>query len=65
MLIGYARVSTLDQVAGFEAQLRELTTAGCERIFRTLTHIKANRERLIQKKTIKAARVSWPARVVG
>ena len=34
MKIGYARASTLDQVAGFEAQLRELETQGCERIYR-------------------------------
>src|SRR5437763_3757802 len=33
MLIGYARTSTLDQTAGFEAQLNELTHAGCEKVF--------------------------------
>lgn len=33
MLIGYARTSTLDQTAGLEAQTRDLTAAGCERIF--------------------------------
>lgn len=33
MNIGYARTSTSDQMAGFEAQLRELTTASCEKIF--------------------------------
>jgi DNA invertase Pin-like site-specific DNA recombinase len=33
LLIGYARTSTLDQTAGFEAQIRELQQAGCERIF--------------------------------
>jgi len=33
MLIGYARTSTLDQSAGFEAQLRDLKAAGCEKIF--------------------------------
>lgn len=33
MLIGYARTSTADQEAGLEAQQRDLTTAGCERIF--------------------------------
>jgi DNA invertase Pin-like site-specific DNA recombinase len=31
--IGYARTSTLDQVAGFEAQRRDLEAAGCTRIF--------------------------------
>src|SRR4051794_741016 len=34
MKVGYARTSTLDQKAGFEAQLRELEEAGCEKIFR-------------------------------
>jgi DNA invertase Pin-like site-specific DNA recombinase len=34
MLIGYARTSTLDQTAGFEAQLTELAQAGCEKVFR-------------------------------
>lgn len=33
MRIGYARTSTLDQKAGLEAQERELTQAGCERLF--------------------------------
>jgi DNA invertase Pin-like site-specific DNA recombinase len=32
MLIGYARTSTLEQVAGYEAQHRELRAAGCERL---------------------------------
>ena len=34
MLIGYARTSTLDQMAGFEAQLSELTQGGCQKVFR-------------------------------
>lgn len=33
MRIGYARTSTLDQKAGLEAQERDLTSAGCERLF--------------------------------
>ena len=33
MFIGYARTSTIDQRAGFEAQLLELKAYGCERIF--------------------------------
>ena len=33
MLVGYARTSTLEQEAGFEAQTRELTAIGAERIF--------------------------------
>ena len=33
MIIGYARTSTLDQKAGFEAQVRDLKIAGCDKIF--------------------------------
>jgi DNA invertase Pin-like site-specific DNA recombinase len=33
MIVGYARTSTLDQQAGFDAQLHDLTGAGCERVF--------------------------------
>jgi DNA invertase Pin-like site-specific DNA recombinase len=33
MLIGYARTSTHDQVAGLAAQQQALTDAGCEKIF--------------------------------
>jgi len=32
MLIGYARTSTLDQKASIDAQVRDLTGAGCEKI---------------------------------
>lgn len=34
MIIGYARTSTTDQIAGLEAQLRELQFAGCTKIFK-------------------------------
>ncbi|WP_027565280.1 recombinase family protein [Bradyrhizobium sp. URHA0013] len=33
MLVGYARVSTVEQDAGFAAQLNELTRVGCEKLF--------------------------------
>ena len=33
VLIGYARTSTIDQKAGFEAQLRDLNAAGCTKVF--------------------------------
>jgi DNA invertase Pin-like site-specific DNA recombinase len=33
MNIGYARTSTTEQVAGFEAQIKELESIGCEKIF--------------------------------
>lgn len=32
-IIGYARTSTRDQVAGLEAQKRDLENVGCERVF--------------------------------
>lgn len=34
MKIGYGRTSTLEQLAGMEAQLRDLHAAGCEKLFR-------------------------------
>ncbi len=34
MKVGYAGTSTLEQVAGFEAQIAALEAAGCERVFR-------------------------------
>ena len=33
MKIGYARTSTVDQEAGFDAQLRDLGADGCEKMF--------------------------------
>lgn len=33
-LVGYARTSTTDQKAGLEAQLRDLSAAGCKKVFR-------------------------------
>jgi DNA invertase Pin-like site-specific DNA recombinase len=33
MLVGYARVSTLEQVASIEAQEVELASTGCEKVF--------------------------------
>lgn len=47
MLIGYARVSTLDQVAGLEAQIRELGATGCtEKIFSERVSSVAQRDQL-------------------
>jgi DNA invertase Pin-like site-specific DNA recombinase len=37
MLIGYARTSTTDQIAGLEAQERDLSAQGCERLWREQT----------------------------
>ncbi len=33
MLIGYARTSTLEQIAGIEAQVRDLSALGCKKVF--------------------------------
>lgn len=46
MLIGYARTSTVEQVAGYEAQQRDLEAAGCERIFQEQVSSVAQREQL-------------------
>ena len=37
MLVGYARVSTVEQEAGFEAQIRELKALGCKKLFQEQT----------------------------
>ncbi len=46
MLIGYARTSTTDQQAGFDAQLVELETYGCEHIFKEQVSAVASRGEL-------------------
>lgn len=46
MNLGYARVSTVDQEAGFAAQLRELEAAGVERIFEEKVSSVAGRPQL-------------------
>lgn len=33
-VIGYARTSTVEQVAGLDAQLRDLTAAGCTKVYK-------------------------------
>jgi DNA invertase Pin-like site-specific DNA recombinase len=33
MIVGYARTSTVEQIAGFEAQVKALKEAGCEKLF--------------------------------
>ncbi len=37
MKVGYARTSTVEQEAGFKAQIKELKAAGCQRTFREQT----------------------------
>ena len=46
MIIGYARTSTSDQVAGFEAQIAELTKAGADRIFQEQVSSVSHRDQL-------------------
>jgi DNA invertase Pin-like site-specific DNA recombinase len=46
MLIGYARVSTTDQVAGLEAQQRDLSATGCSKLFTERVSSVAQRDRL-------------------
>jgi DNA invertase Pin-like site-specific DNA recombinase len=44
--VGYARTSTIDQVAGFEAQLAELEKTECEEIFQEQVSATGKRPRL-------------------
>lgn len=46
MQIGYARTSTLEQVAGFDAQKRDLEAAGCKKVFAEQVSSVAQREQL-------------------
>lgn len=48
MLIGYARTSTLEQKAGFDAQIKELQQLGCEKIFKEQVSSVAKRDQLDQ-----------------
>jgi len=48
MNLGYARVSTVDQQAGYDAQIRELEAAGVERIFEEKVSSVAQRPQLEQ-----------------
>ena len=42
MQVGCARNSTIEQEAGFEAQLRQLKAAGCDKVF--AEHVSANEQ---------------------
>ena len=46
MDIGYCRTSTIEQEAGFEAQLRELELCGCEKVFKEQVSSIAQRAQL-------------------
>jgi DNA invertase Pin-like site-specific DNA recombinase len=45
-IVGYARTSTADQIAGFEAQVTELTAAGATKIFKEQVSSVAERAKL-------------------
>src|SRR5262245_61051640 len=47
MHIGYARTSTTEQVAGFDAQRRDLKKARCKRVFAQQVSSVAQRDQLI------------------
>ena len=46
MKIGYARTSTVEQIAGLDAQERELQAAGAEKVFSERVSSVAKREQL-------------------
>jgi DNA invertase Pin-like site-specific DNA recombinase len=46
MIVGLARVSTCDQKAGLDVQLRDLRAAGCERVFAEEVSAVGKREQL-------------------
>src|SRR5690349_23308199 len=46
MIVGYARTSSLAQLAGLEAQERDLRAAGCEKIFSEQVSSVAERQQL-------------------
>jgi DNA invertase Pin-like site-specific DNA recombinase len=46
MIVGYSRTSTVEQTAGFEAQLKELNAAGCEKVFKEQVSSVADRAQL-------------------
>lgn len=46
MIVGYARTSTANQVAGFEAQMKALQTIGCEKVFQEQVSSRSTRPQL-------------------
>ena len=47
MFVGYCRTSTIEQKAGYEAQLRDLKSQGCEKIFsEQVSSVNSNRPEL-------------------
>ncbi len=48
MMVGYARTSTAEQAAGLDAQVRDLTAAGCEEVYSEKASSVAQRAELTQ-----------------
>jgi len=48
MMVGYARTSTAEQAAGLDAQVRDLTAAGCEEVYSEKVSSVAQRAELTQ-----------------
>src|ERR1700687_4444432 len=46
MIVGYARTSSLGQIAGLEAQEHDLRAVGCDKIFREQVSSVAERQQL-------------------
>ena len=46
MLVGYGRTSTLDQIAGLEAQISQLGATGCEKVFTDQVSSVARRDQM-------------------
>jgi DNA invertase Pin-like site-specific DNA recombinase len=46
MIVGYARTSTVEQIAGFESQLLALKKAGCEKVYQEQVSSIGNRVQL-------------------
>lgn len=47
MIVGYARTSTVEQIAGYEAQLRDLKSQGCDKVFsEQVSSVNSNRPEL-------------------
>lgn len=46
MIVGYARTSTVEQIAGFESQLLALKKAGCEKMYQEQVSSVGNRVQL-------------------
>lgn len=47
MLVGYARTSSVEQVAGLEGQVRDLSATGCSRLFQEQVSSVARRDQLV------------------